>query len=126
MGGWVGRGEGGGFSHRHLPKQTQLSCMCVYVKREGGGERKDYGNTSSLARSNGGKHREAGACTTHTIRTQPSASLLLLLPISTGAFIQGGQPKEGSWAQITPRLILTGFALYTKAYKNNEMGFGST
>lgn len=57
---------------------------------------------------------------THSLRFPPPP------PISTGAFIQGGQPKEGSWALITPRLILTGFGLYTKAYKNNEMGFGST
>lgn len=88
--------------------------MHVCMQSERRGERKDYGNKRI-------QNTEAGAGTTHTA----SASLLLLLP-STGAFIQGGQPKEGSWAQITPRLILTGFGLYTKAYKNNEMGFGST
>lgn len=87
--------------------------MCVCKARGGG----DYGNKHI-------QNTEAGAGTTHS-HSHTASTSLLLLP-STGAFIQGGQPKEGSWAQITPRLILTGFGLYTKAYKNNEMGFGST
>jgi len=47
-------------------------------------------------------------------------------PLSTRASIQRGQPRERSRAQITPRLIPTGFSPYTKADTNNERGFGST
>ena len=73
----------------------------------------------------GGKHHKALACTTHTHNPLlPSSSSSS--PVPTRASIQRGQPKEGSRAQITPCLILTGFSLYTKAYKNNERGFGST
>ena len=140
-GGWDDSGGEVGVSHRHLPNQTQLSCVCVCVcvcvrvcvcvcvcvEREK--ERKDYGNTSSLAHSNWGKTPQgSGLYNTHTqTRTNPPLlSSSFSSPLSTRASIQRGQPKEGSRAQITPCLILTGFSLYTKAYKNNERGFGST
>lgn len=101
--GWVGvskigpgelvevRGEGGRFSHRHLPNQTQLSCMCVCKVR--GGERKDYGNTSGLAHSNGGKHCEDRACTTHSHSHTASASLL---PFPLGPSSREGSQKRGA------------------------------
>lgn len=73
----------------------------------------------------GGKHHKALAWATHN-HTHTQGLCSSPSPLSTRASIQGGQPKDESWAQITPCLILTGFSLYTKAYKNNERGFGST
>lgn len=104
--GWDGRGV----SHRHLPNQTQLSgvcvtvctcvCVCARVFGERKKERKDYGNTSSLAHSNRGKHHKALACTTHThtrvhAHTQshkPSVPLLLLF----SPFHQGLHPARAA------------------------------
>lgn len=106
--GWDGRGV----SHRHLPNQTQLSgvcvtvctcvCVCARVFGERKKERKDYGNTSSLAHSNRGKHHKALACTTHThtpacthTHTQshkPSVPLLLLF----SPFHQGLHPARAA------------------------------
>lgn len=86
------------------------------------------GNTRSLAHSNGGKHHKVLACTTHTQSATSSSSSPFSSPspLSTRAAIQGGQPKERSRAQITPRLILTGFSLYTKDCRDDERGFGRT
>lgn len=108
--GWDGRGV----SHRHLPNQTQLSgvcvtvctcvCVCARVFGERKKERKDYGNTSSLAHSNRGKHHKALACTTHThtptcththSHTNPRFLSSFSSRLSTRASIQRGQPKRG-------------------------------
>lgn len=135
--GWDGRGLATGI---YLTKHSCQACVClcvlvcVRVFGERKKERKDYGNTSSLAHSNRGKHHKALArttCThtpacTHTHRQTLGSSPPSLLAFPPGPPSSEGGQKEGSRAQITTRLILTGFSLYTKAYKNNERGFGSS
>lgn len=136
--GWDGRGV----SHRHLPNQTQLSgvcvtvctCVCVHACLERGRKRERIMVTQAvwLIQTEENTTRLWLVQHTHThprARTHTVTQTLGSSPPSLLAFPPGppsseGSQKEGSRAQITPRLILTGFSLYTKAYKNNERGFG--
>lgn len=105
--GWDGRGLATGI---YLTKHSCQACVClcvlvcVRVFGERKKERKDYGNTSSLAHSNRGKHHKALARTTRThtpacththSHTNPRLLSSSSSRLSTRASIQRGRPKRG-------------------------------
>lgn len=121
-----GMSGGGSATGIYLTKHSCHACVCLYVCvcLESGRKRERIMVTQAVWLIQMGENTTRLWFVQHT--NPPLLSSSFSSPLSTRASIQRGQPKEGSRAQITPCLILTGFSLYTKAYKNNERGFGST
>lgn len=127
----MSRVEGCSATGIYLTKHSCHACVCIYVCvcLERGRKRERIMVTQAVWLIQMGENTTRLWLVLHTLtHTNPPllSSSSFSSPLSTRASIQRGQPKEGSRAQITPCLILTGFSLYTKAYKNNERGFGST
>lgn len=82
----------------YLTKHSCGACVCVCVSAFGQREkeRKDYGNTSSLAHSNGGKTPQgSGLYNTHSLTQTHCSSPPSLLPFPPGPPSSEGSQKRG-------------------------------